>query len=350
MNLHILSNKKPIISVNFKTQIVQASKNNFLEILEKVRYSFAKNLPIVIPTETVYGIAAPYNNETAIQRIFEIKNRPQDNPLIVHIANLEQFDLVSSIPFTKLANEYQILLKNFWPGALTVVVSAKPNIFKIVTAGLSTVAIRMPSHEFTKQLIQELDCPLVAPSANKSGKPSGTLVEDVFEDFDSEVVLIVDGGQSEFGLESTVLDLSDATPKLLRPGVISLEQLLVYLENIEVHESVLNPKQVSEGLVKAPGMKYTHYSPTANLIAFEDPAKITDMFDSSDMVISYQNLIGAVNEHCCLNITDFERNLFKIFRQADRSNVKNIYCQLPLNSNSSVAIRNRIIKAANTIL
>jgi L-threonylcarbamoyladenylate synthase len=216
--------------------------------------------PVIIPTETVYGLAAPVFNEKAIRKVFEIKGRPIDNPLIAHIASLEMAKQLSD----DLGADFYKLAEAFWPGPLTLVVRRNPRVPAIVSAGLETVAIRFPSHPLALALIREMGEPLVAPSANLSGKPSPTLLSDALEDLLDKVPVFLDGGACEIGIESTVLSLFHKVPTLLRPGKLAKSELEAVLGKA-IHDAPLN------GPAFSPGMKYRHYAPKAKVTLIYEP-------------------------------------------------------------------------------
>lgn len=219
---------------------------------------------VAAPTETVYGLCASALNPNAVSRIFAAKGRPNDNPLIVHISDIKMLSpLVTTLP-----NTAKPLMDAFWPGPLTLVFKASPAVPKIVTGGLDTVAVRFPSHPIMQKLISLSEVPLAAPSANTSGKPSPTNAARVTEDLEGKIEAIIDGGSSEFGVESTVLDLSSDTPTILRPGGITYEMLKEVLGNVTI-DPAISSTLTSTALPKAPGMKYTHYSPNADVIIVE---------------------------------------------------------------------------------
>ncbi|PHV70215.1 threonylcarbamoyl-AMP synthase [Sporanaerobium hydrogeniformans] len=219
---------------------------------------------VAVPTETVYGLAANAFDSQAVTHIFKAKGRPNDNPLIIHIASLHMLeDLVTEI--SPVAKQ---LIDAFWPGPLTLIFKASPKVPKAVTCGLDTVAIRFPSHPVIKELIKASGLPLAAPSANTSGKPSPTNARRVIEDLEGKIEAIIDGGECEVGLESTVVDTTCLPPTILRPGGITLEMLKEILPDVTVDPAILNSLKINE-LPKAPGMKYTHYSPNAEVIIIE---------------------------------------------------------------------------------
>lgn len=209
---------------------------------------------VSFPTETVYGLGADATNDQAVKKIYEAKGRPADNPLIIHVADLDQIAEYA----VEVSEKAETVMQHFWPGPCTIVLKKKGPLAPTVTAGLSTVGIRMPSHPIALELIRACGKPLAAPSANSSGKPSPTAAEHVYRDLNGKISGIIDGGETGVGLESTVLDLSNPDqPAILRPGGISQAEL----------ESVIGPVLFKPGLTEeteapmAPGMKYTHYSP-----------------------------------------------------------------------------------------
>ncbi len=223
---------------------------------------------VAFPTETVYGLGAVATDDQAVKRIFEAKGRPSDNPLIVHIGTTEELtNYIEEIPHVA-----KKCMDAFWPGPLTLVMKAKPDVLApSVTAGLSTVGMRMPDHPVALQLLRTLKKPLAAPSANRSGKPSPTKAAHVAEDLNGIIPYIVDGGTTGIGIESTVLDVTHEPPVILRPGGVTKEMLE------EVIGTVIEPthdEQKIESTPKAPGMKYTHYAPEAPVYLIDETANI----------------------------------------------------------------------------
>ncbi|KHE69210.1 L-threonylcarbamoyladenylate synthase, partial [Halobacillus sp. BBL2006] len=212
---------------------------------------------VAFPTETVYGLGADATNEEAVQRIFEAKGRPSDNPLIVHVADIEQVEeLAQNIP----ERAYQ-LMEAFWPGPLTLVLESNGVAAKNVTAGLSTIGIRMPDHPLALALLRNAGKPLAAPSANRSGRPSPTEAEHVWQDLNGRVSGILDGGATGVGVESTVLDCTSQPPVILRPGGVTKEDLEKILSKVDIDNALKDEQRQP----KSPGMKYTHYAPEAPL-------------------------------------------------------------------------------------
>ena len=231
---------------------------------------------VAFPTETVYGLGANGLNEEAVKKIFIAKGRPQDNPLILHVSSIEQVEsLVEFIPA-----EARILMEKFWPGPLTMLFKRSSLVPDIITAGLDTVAIRMPNHSIALELIKKSGVPIAAPSANTSGKPSPTLAAHVMEDLNGKIDMIIDGGSTGIGVESTVLDLSVHDPMILRPGGITLEELRKI--NPKVVEDLSIIKDDKNIIPKSPGQKYRHYAPKAEMIVFTGEV---------------QNIVDAINEY-----------------------------------------------------
>ena len=219
------------------------------------------------PTETVYGLGAVATNEAAVAKIFEAKGRPSDNPLIVHIGTIEEVDnYITDVP-----EKARLCMEAFWPGPLTLVMNVKQNsIAPNVTAGLSTVGLRMPDHDVALTLLRQLGQPVAAPSANRSGKPSPTEARHVYDDLTGRIPMVLDGGATGIGVESTVLDVTTPIPTILRPGGVTKEMLE------EIIGDVFQPTKLqaeAKETPKAPGMKYTHYAPNAPVVLIEPDAQ-----------------------------------------------------------------------------
>jgi len=218
---------------------------------------------VAFPTETVYGLGADAFNKEATLKIFMAKKRPPDNPVIVHVSSMEMLRSVSpSVP-----RRVEKLIGELWPGPLTIVVPRSPRVPSTVSAGLETVAVRMPAHNVALGLIECLGSPVAAPSANLSGRPSPTNAEDVYEDLNGEIDMIIDAGETFIGVESTVIEVTESKAVILRPGPIPVEILRKYLGDVEVHPSIISGG--FEGVPASPGMKYRHYAPKADMIIVE---------------------------------------------------------------------------------
>jgi len=271
--------------------------------------------PVVFPTETVYGLGAPVFHADGVRKIFEIKGRPSDNPLIAHISSLEMAGQLSS----HLKEDFYRLAAAFWPGPLAIVVQRRPEVPALVSAGLPTVAIRMPSHAVARRLIEEVGEPLVAPSANISGRPSPTTLSDSLEDLDGLVEFAIDGGPCSIGIESTVISLFHETPTLLRLGKITKEMLE------EVLKRPISPPPV-KGPAFSPGMKYRHYAPKAPIRLIYEQKQLKSPF-----------------------ILPTAKTLYAELRKADRAGLSEIqlYCAPAVLADT--ALMNRILRASGQI-
>lgn len=305
-----------------------------------------------MPTETVYGLAAIALNGDAVAKIFRAKGRPQDNPLIVHIADFEQiYDLCPAVP-----PQAKLLAEAFWPGPLTMIVPKGDCIPNEVSCGLDTVGIRLPSHPLARDLIRAAGVPLAAPSANTSGRPSTTTAEHVLRDMDGKIAAILDGGPCGVGVESTVVTLALDKPRLLRPGGITLEQLETVLGEVEVDRALFE-KIGDDVKVSAPGMKYRHYAPKAPVTVVRgDPQKTADYiakhicgptgvlcFDE------YKDRFPTCVVECFGSRSDLAaqaREVFDRLRAFDETDVQQIWAQCPSDEGLGLAVANRIKKAA----
>lgn len=308
---------------------------------------------VAFPTETVYGLGGNGLSPESLLKIFAAKGRPVDNPLILHIADKEMLnDLVVSISPTA-----EQLMKAFWPGPLTLIMEKAAQVPLEATGGLQTVAIRMPEHSIALQLIRAAGLPIAAPSANLSGKPSPTVAKDVEEDLDDRIAGLIDGGNTQIGLESTVVDCTGALPMILRPGGITREMLEKVVGFVEV-----DPGLENEGMSpKAPGMKYTHYSPEAQVTILEDKDDLLEALEyakKSQKKIAFfipedfliQEPLGMnirlIREGTASDWTPLGMNLYKNLREMDREKVVEIFIQAVPEKGLGVAIMNRMKKAA----
>ena len=303
---------------------------------------------VAIPTETVYGLAADATNESAIARVFSAKGRPQDNPLIVHISDMEMLPFVVS----EIGERALCLAKNLWPGPLTMVLPRSENIPASVSAGLSTVAVRMPENEVARRIISETGRPLAAPSANTSGKPSPTSYTHVIEDLDGKIDAVLCSENSAVGVESTVVSLAVTPPRLLRPGGVTLETLREYLPDIEVDSAVLN--RLKEGVTPtSPGMKYKHYSPETKLVLVDGDGDAFARFVNGkqncgalcfaeDKGINCPTVIYGSEE----DDASLARGVFAALRKADTLSVDTVYVHAPKKTGIGLAVYNRLVRAA----
>jgi len=288
-----------------------------------------------LPTETVYGLAADASNVLAVQKIFDLKQRPADNPLIVHISDPNQ---AASLAETD-SEDFVCLAKAFWPGPLTLVLPKKPQVLDVITAGLQTVALRMPDHPKALSVIDKAG-PVAAPSANRSGRPSPTRVKHVEDDF-SKSFPVVDGGTCNIGIESTVLDLSGDAPAILRPGMVTAGQIEKVLgKKVRIESS-------GEQKRRSPGTRYSHYKPEASIHWMESPESL-DQYRSDTLYVyhtcpidkSYSNIVHFKN-----NYTELGKSLYDLYRTADKKNYRQILIEpFPDTSQSPIipALLNRI--------
>lgn len=247
-----------------KTEIIKIDPNEIDVVkLSRAAEFIRQGKLVVFPTETVYGLGANAYDENACNNIFKAKGRPGDNPLIVHVVDMSDVEKLSS----KITNNSKILAQEFWPGPLTMIFDKSDQVSDVVTAKLDTVAIRMPAHKIAKKLIELAGVPIAAPSANTSGKPSPTIAKHVIDDLYGKVDMIIDGGNCQIGLESTVLDATANCPCILRPGGITKEEIVEKIGDCKIDPAIISSD--SKVIPKSPGQKYRHYSPKAKIISFK---------------------------------------------------------------------------------
>ena len=247
-----------------KTRILSTTENDIAEAAGIIQQGGL----VAFPTETVYGLGADALNAEAVAKVYEAKGRPSDNPMIVHIARASDIGQLTPMLSEDIVN----LIDNFWPGPLTLVLKKKAGVPDRTTGGLDTVAVRMPDSEAALELIREADCPIAAPSANISGRPSPTRAGDVIADMNGRIDAVIQGDDCRVGIESTVLDMTGDTPVILRPGIITAEDIEAVLKKeVKYDEALLKDKQGEDGDIrpKAPGMKYKHYAPKADMVVIE---------------------------------------------------------------------------------
>lgn len=306
---------------------------------------------VAIPTETVYGLAANALDGNAVSKIFKAKGRPMDNPLIVHIADMGAINILCS----NFPDKARKLTEKFWPGPLTIILPKSNIIPGEVSAGLDTVAVRFPSHKITQDIIKESGLFLAAPSANKSGSPSPTSALHVFKDLNGKIDAIVDGGECEVGLESTVITFANDKPKLLRPGKVTINEIENVIGKIDIDDSVYN--KLKENVIpSSPGMKYKHYAPSAKIILINsDSEKYIDYVnnhkDSGVVALCYDEDIDNLNVPCISygKLDDSKEQASKIFsclRKIDDLNAKVAYARCPKKDGVGLAVYNRLIRAA----
>ncbi len=313
---------------------------------------------IAFPTETVYGLGANIHDDEAILRIYKAKNRPSDNPLIAHIGNIDQLDsLVKVVP-----EKAKLLMDAFWPGPLTIIFKKNNDISQIATAGLEAIGVRMPDHPVIETILVKGNLILVAPSANLSGSPSPTTMKHVSADLDSLIYGIIDGGNCEEGIESTIIDLTDEIPTILRPGTITKEDIEYEIGKIKFDESLIGTSAL---IAKAPGMKYKHYAPKAKVYIIENRNK-TDLIlleitkkkmniNKCALICFDENLknyekINIPHKFSLGSLTNLKygiRNLFRILRDCDILGIENIFIESYNEVGLGFSYMNRLKKAAN---
>ena len=307
---------------------------------------------VLFPTETVYGLGANGLDENAVKKIYKAKGREQDNPLILHVSN---FDMVSKIAKNITDIEYT-LMKTFWPGPFTIILDRTEIVPDIVTAGLDTVGVRMPSGKIAKELISYAGVPIAAPSANISGRPSGTNISDIFEELSDKVDYIVDGGECEVGLESTVVRVIDGIPNILRPGKISPEDIKKAVGIVKIDEHILKDIEIDEKVL-SPGMKYKHYAPKADCILVYSEENEKMIKKIQELTKKYTNpLVISCNENAKYydakilygskeNLNEIAQNIFKDLRKVDSFKPDIVIIEGVKNDGIGLAIMNRLIRA-----
>lgn len=343
--------------------------NNLQTKIEDLKHTYDKNkiqqAAIIIksgdivafPTETVYGLGADALNPRAVKKIFQVKGRPADNPLILHVSNITDiYPLVEYFP-----EEYIHLMKSLWPGPLTLLFKKSPIVPHIVTGGLDTVAIRIPNNPIALELIEKAQTPIAAPSANLSGKPSPTNAQRVYEDFNTKIPLILDGGKTKIGVESTVLNIVIDPPTILRPGGITYETLKKYLPNVSILKSV-DPK-IKTVPISSPGLKYKHYSPETRLILVHGSEDEQERFINQEIIRLEKEKLAIlclhkthVHKKCTAvvlvgqNTKEIQKNLFECLRKLDDQECTIAYAESVEEKKEGLAIMNRLYKASHEVI
>jgi len=300
---------------------------------------------IAFPTETVYGLGVDATSNFAVQKVFNAKGRPSDNPLIIHLHSQAQLELYChSIP--DLAYK---LFEQFCPGPLTIVLPRRDSIASLVSAGLETVAVRFPNHPVAHRLLETLALPLAAPSANSSGRPSATTWQAVLEDLDGKIDGVLCGEPCHIGLESTVIDLTRDVPTVLRSGGVTIAQLRKFCPSI-----CSNP-QMTDPLANSPGLRHRHYQPTAKVVLVEDIQAVADTFDDQPATeaayigISKLQEVDEVRFAClvyCCDLEDYATRLFAYFRKCDSAGIQKIVCESVDEIGIGQALMDRLRRAA----
>ncbi|NLY21076.1 MAG: threonylcarbamoyl-AMP synthase [Tissierellia bacterium] len=340
------------------TEYIEINEINFDETVNKASELIREGKLVVFPTETVYGLGADGLNGQAVRNVYAAKGRPLDNPVILHVSSIEMLDrLVVDRPEIS-----DLLIEKFWPGPLTMIFKKSNIIPKEITAGLDTVAVRMPNRKFTLSLIKASDTPLAGPSANTSGKSSPTSGEHCRHDLDGKVDMIVSDGDTEVGLESTVIDLSVKNPMILRPGAVTFEMLRAYIPNLEIDSTILESS--SDLIPKSPGQKYKHYAPDAEALLFtggnEEIVRNMKEYIAKNRtkkigVLSTTENVSEFDRENVLvldmgsrdNLNEVAHRLFGSLREFDRIGVDLILCEGFEENEMGLAVMNRLKKACS---
>ena len=335
------------------TQVLKATD----EALELAAQLLQKGQLVAFPTETVYGLGANALDAEAVRSIFAAKGRPADNPLIVHIHDRKQLDGLCHV------NDKAVrLMDAFWPGPLTLIMPRKPAVPDAVTAGLDTVAVRMPSHPVAAAMLRACDLPIAAPSANRSGKPSPTTAKHVLDDMDGRIPLILDGGDCDVGLESTVVDVTGEVPCILRPGGVTKAMLEAVVGEVNVAGSVLRPLRPDETAL-SPGMRYKHYAPTGQVTLVEgDEADVvaalallhrqaTEAGQAACVMCFSEHVAALANCHphdigSRDDPSEVAHRLFDTLRRLDDEGMDAIFSEVMLPEGVGLAVMNRLGRAA----
>ena len=332
---------------DWKEQIKNNELNKVIDIIKN-------NGLVILPTETVYGLAASAFSDEACKKIFTAKGRAQDNPLIVHVANKEMIYDIAEKP-----NEIEEkLIDAFMPGPFTLILNKKDCICDTVTCSSKTVGIRMPIHPIIHKVIEDSNIPLAAPSANISGKPSGTCIDDIKNEFDGKVDLMVDGGKCNIGIESTVVKVEDGIPVILRPGFVTEDDIKKVVGNVKLSDKLFK-KVTADEKVESPGMKYRHYAPKTKCILVEQ---------NNEQINKINNLISQ-NDNCCVlgfsedkdfinipenrficlgsknNLQEISSNIFTCLRQVDKLDCTLAIIEGLEKKNLGLSIMNRLVRA-----
>lgn len=336
------------------TKIIDFKKSIDNRSLEEIKKSFKSGQLVIFPTETVYGIGANALDKDAVDSIFKAKGRAQDNPLIVHISNFEMLNDLVEKP-----NEIEMkLIDAFFPGPFTLILKKKSIIPSNVTCGLDTVGIRFPENKIAHDIIEYAGIPIAAPSANISGKPSGTNIEDIKEEFEGKVDIIVDGGETLIGLESTVCKVINGIPTILRPGKITPEDIKNVVGKVEVDKHLFESPKIDEK-VESPGMKYRHYAPTTESILvygkdINSYISLVNKYKKGKTVImgfkeheSYFKNYNFYNIGSINNLDEISHNIFRLLRKVDQEKADLIIIEGVEKKGLGIAIMNRLIRACS---
>lgn len=335
-----------------KTILTKADDNSLREAARLIREGGL----VGFPTETVYGLGANALDEQAVRSIFAAKGRPGDNPLIVHVSSVEEIE-----PLIRggISDRARALMDAYWPGPMTLIFPKSDLIPQAVSAGLDTVGIRLPAHEVARSLIAASGCPIAAPSANRSGRPSPTTAQHVMDDMDGRIPMILDGGACAVGVESTVIDMTGEVARVLRPGGVTPQMIADVLGEVEVDGAVMRPLKEGEK-PRSPGMKYRHYAPEGDLVIFAGEAQavaeaICDHYDHAEGSAAILALPGHEALYGSRHVIELGQGdsaesvaagLFAALRRLDDENVKYIFSEAVDAQGVGLAVMNRLGRAA----
>ena len=297
---------------------------------------FIRNGGIVaFPTETVYGLGANIFDEHAVTKIFEAKRRPADNPLIAHVGELEQIGSLA----TEITESAEKFIQAFFPGPLTVVLAKADAVPMIATAGLNTVGVRMPRNELAREFLKACGVPVVAPSANISGRPSPTTWEAVFEDLDGRIGCILQGNATEIGIESTVVDCTGDVPLMLRSGSVTIEELKAVVPTTILY------KVAAAEAVRSPGLRHRHYSPRAKVVIVDNANDLAVEYEAAFIGLKRPDNVFSL-QLICADIESYAHSVYEFFRECDRAGIKIIYCESVKENGIGSALMDRVRRAA----
>ena len=337
------------------TKISKIDRHNInKDIISEAASLINKGELVAFPTETVYGLGADGLNPEAIEKIYKAKGRPSDNPLILHISDKSMLYNLSK----QVTDQAIKLISACWPGPLTIILKKSSKVSDTVSAGLDTVAIRMPENKIALELISQSKKPIAAPSANISGKPSPTRAKDVIEDMDGKIPMIIDGGSSDIGIESTVIDLSEDIPTILRPGYYTYEYIKTILADVKLDDALIDGKTVP----KSPGQKYKHYAPKARLEVYVGKKSSVKMLDLANRykdqglrvgILTFEETIEDFNKYYTLSLgskddlSTMSHVLFTYLRKMDYKGIDVILAEGVEDINLGKSIMNRMNKSAS---
>ncbi|MEM3703259.1 MAG: L-threonylcarbamoyladenylate synthase [Candidatus Bathyarchaeia archaeon] len=334
-------------------------ENPEAEVIRTVANIIKSGGLVAFPTETVYGLGANALNTEAVLALFRAKNRPLDNPPIVHVGEFEDvYGLVRAVP-----TKAEVLMKTFWPGPLTLIFKRSKIVPDVTVACLDTIAIRMPKHNVALALIRESGCPIAAPSANLAGRPSPTTAKHVLEDLDGRIDAVLDAGPTRIGVESTVLDITVDPPQILRPGGTSYEVLKRVLGRVEIHPVAIAEKEIPVEKARSPGMKHRHYAPRAELVVVEGEtaaviktvAELIDYYKRRNMKVGVlatdetaayykADVVKSLGSRSSMDV--IAKNLFRLLREFDVEGVNVILAEGVPSEGLGLAVMNRLRKAS----